>query len=177
MQRAIDLFYKFLEYFLIAMLAIMTIMVFSNVVLRYVFNSGLNISEELSRYCFVWVTFVGAVVTFRENSHLGIETLVMWFGRKGRIFCMILSNLIIALCSGIFFWGTWKQFDINASMHAPVTGLSMIWVYGIGLFTGSLMCIIALERVFRFMTGRVTDAEIATFAGENLTVEQLAERA
>ncbi|SES44744.1 TRAP transporter small permease [Rhizobium sp. NFR03] len=176
MQRAIDLFYKALEVFLIVMLAAMTIMVFSNVVLRYVFNSGLNVSEELSRYCFVWVTFVGAVVTFRENSHLGIETLVMWFGRRGRIFCMILSNLIIALCSAIFFWGTWKQFNINATMHAPVTKLSMIWVYGIGLFTGSFMCIIALERVFRYATGRATEEEVATFAGENLSVEQLAER-
>ena len=89
---------------------------------------------------------------------------------------MILSNIIILLCSAIFFWGTCKQSAINASMHAPVTGLSMIWVYGVGMFTGGIMFIIALERLYRFLTGKVREDEIAAFAGENLTIEQLSER-
>ncbi|MBD9389497.1 TRAP transporter small permease [Agrobacterium sp. AGB01] len=176
MQKAINLFYRLLEIILIALLAGMAIMVFVNVVMRYTMNSGLNVSEEMSRYFFVWITFIGAVLTFRENSHMGIETLVMFLSRGKRIFCMILSNIIIIACSAIFFWGTWKQSGINASMHAPVTGLSMIWVYGIGMFTGALMFIIALERLFRLLTGRVTEEEIAVFAGENLTIEQLSER-
>ncbi|UHS59165.1 TRAP transporter small permease [Agrobacterium vaccinii] len=176
MQRAIDLFYRFLELLLILLLSGMAIMVFVNVVMRYGFNSGLNVSEEMSRYFFVWLTFIGAVVAFREHSHLGIETLVMFLSRRGRIICMVLSNLVIITCSAIFFWGTWKQFPINASMAAPVTGMSMIWVYGIGLFTGAGMVLIALERLIRLVTGRVTDEEISAFAGENLTLEQLAER-
>lgn len=176
MQRAIDLFYRFLELLLILLLSGMAIMVFVNVVMRYGFNSGLNVSEEMSRYFFVWLTFIGAVVAFREHSHLGIETFVMFLSRRGRIICMILSNLVIILCSAIFFWGTWKQFPINASMAAPVTGMSMIWVYGIGLFTGAGMVLIALERLIRLVTGRVTDEEISAFAGENLTIEQMAER-
>ncbi|MET0172126.1 MAG: TRAP transporter small permease [Agrobacterium vaccinii] len=176
MQRAIDLFYRFLELLLILLLSGMAIMVFVNVVMRYGFNSGLNVSEEMSRYFFVWLTFIGAVVAFREHSHLGIETLVMFLSRRGRIICMVLSNLVIITCSAIFFWGTWKQFPINASMAAPVTGMSMIWVYGIGLFTGAGMVLIALERLIRLFTGRVTDEEISAFAGENLTLEQLAER-
>ncbi|CAD7048320.1 TRAP transporter small permease [Pseudorhizobium endolithicum] len=176
MQRAIDIFYKFLELLLILLLAGMAVMVFLNVVLRYGFNSGLNVSDELSRYFFVWVTFIGAVVAFREHSHVGVETLVMMFGRKGRIVCMILSNIIIIAVSAIFFWGTWKQSPINASMVAPVTKLPMIWVYGVGFFTGAGVVLIALERLLRLLTGRVTEEEIAAFAGENMSIEQLAER-
>ncbi len=176
MQKVINLFYRILETILVALLAGMAIMVFVNVVMRYTMNSGINVSEELARYFFVWITFIGAVVTFRENSHMGIETLVMFLSRRMRIFCMILSNIIILLCSAIFFWGTWKQSGINASMHAPVTGLSMIWVYGIGMFTGGIMFLIALERLFRLLTGKVREDEIAAFAGENLTIEQLSER-
>ncbi|MEJ8310779.1 TRAP transporter small permease [Agrobacterium larrymoorei] len=176
MQKVINLFYRILETILVALLAGMAIMVFINVVMRYTMNSGINVSEELARYFFVWITFIGAVVTFRENSHMGIETLVMFLSRRMRIFCMILSNIIILLCSAIFFWGTWKQSGINASMHAPVTGLSMIWVYGIGMFTGGIMFLIALERLYRLLTGKVREDEIAAFAGENLTIEQLSER-
>jgi TRAP-type C4-dicarboxylate transport system permease small subunit len=61
-------------------------------------------------------------------------------------------------------------------MDAPVTKISMIWVYGIGFFTGAGVVIIALERLVRLLTGRVTEEEIAAFAGENMTAEQMAER-
>ncbi|MCC2612276.1 TRAP transporter small permease [Neorhizobium sp. Rsf11] len=176
MQKTIDLFYKFLELLLIFLLSGMALMVFVNVVLRYAFNSGLTVSDEMSRYFFVWLTFIGAVVGFREYGHMGVETVVALFGRKGRIVCMIVSNLVIIGCSGIFFWGTWKQLPINASMSAPVTGLSMAWVYGIGFFTGAGCVIIALERLVRLVTGRVTEKELAAFAGEDMSLEHLSER-
>ena len=177
MQKAIDAFYRFLEILLIFFLSAMAVMVFVNVVLRYGFNSGLNVSDELSRYFFVWLTFIGAVVAFREHAHVGVETLVMLFGRRGRIICMILSNIVIIAVAAIFFWGTWKQVPINASMAAPVTKLPMIWVYGIGFFTGAGVVLIALERLIRLLTGRVTEEEIAAFAGENMSLEHLSERA
>jgi TRAP-type C4-dicarboxylate transport system permease small subunit len=176
MQKITDLFFRFLELLLILLLAGMALMVFANVVLRYGFNQGINISDEMSRYFFVWITFIGAVVAFREHAHLGVESLVAMLGRKGRIVCMILSNLVIIGCSAIFFWGTWIQLPINTSMVAPVTGLSMGWVYGVGFFTGAGCVLIALERLIRLLTGRVTEEEIAAFTGENLTIEQMAER-
>jgi TRAP-type transport system small permease protein len=169
MQRMIDYLFRPLEVVIVVLLAAMVIMVFGNVVLRYGFNTGIVVSEEMSRYLFVWLTFIGAVVTFRENAHMGVETLVRQFPRNGRLICMVASNVIIFFCAAVFFWGTWKQAPINASMTAPVTGLPMIWVYGIGFFTGGAMAIIALIRIVRVLTGYVTDEEIASFAGEFTT--------
>jgi TRAP-type transport system small permease protein len=169
MQRMIDYLFRPLEVAIVVLLAAMVIMVFGNVVLRYGFNTGIVVSEEMSRYLFVWLTFIGAVVTFRENAHMGVETLVRQFPRFGRLICMVASNVIIFFCSAVFFWGTWMQAPINASMTAPVTGLSMIWVYGVGFFTGGAMAIIALIRIVRVLTGYVTDEEIASFAGEFTT--------
>lgn len=57
MTKAIDFFYKILGALLVFLLAGMAIMVFVNVILRYAANSGLTVSEELSRYFFVWVVF------------------------------------------------------------------------------------------------------------------------
>ena len=169
MQRMTDYLFRPLEVAIVVLLAAMVLMVFGNVVLRYGFNTGIVISEEMSRYLFVWLTFIGAVVTFRENAHMGVETLVRQFPRFGRLFCMVASNVVIFFCSAVFFWGTWMQAPINASMTAPVTGLSMIWVYGVGFFTGGAMAIIALIRIVRVLTGYVTDEEIASFAGEFTT--------
>ena len=57
-------------------LMIMVVLVFGNVVLRYGFNSSITVSEEVSRWLFVWVTFMGAVVALREHTHLGTDVLV-----------------------------------------------------------------------------------------------------
>ncbi len=166
MQAAINLFYRMLEGLIVIALASMAVMVFGNVVLRYGFNSGIAVSEELSRFFFVWLSFIGAVIAFREYSHLGIETFVQRLSRTGRLVCMGISNVIVALCAGIFFWGTWQQLDINITMAAPVTGLSMGWVYGVGLFCGGGIFLIAVERIFRVLAGRTTEEEIAAFCGE-----------
>jgi len=167
MQKIIDLFYQLLGLIVVLLLAAMVVMVFANVLLRYGFNSGVLVSEELSRYCFVWLTFIGAVLAFREQAHMGIETLVARFQRRGRLIFMAASNVLIMVCSAIFFWGAVMQFDIQATMFAPVTGLSLIWVYGVGLFTGAACFIIAGLRLIQVLTGRVSDEDIARFAGED----------
>ncbi|WP_396998342.1 MULTISPECIES: TRAP transporter small permease [Ochrobactrum] len=176
-KKLTDLFFRFLALLMILALASMALMVFINVVLRYGMNSGIAISDEMSRYFFVWLTFIGAVVAHRENLHMGVETVVSRFGRTGRIVLMGFSNLIILGVSAVLFWGTWQQLPINASMVAPVSGLSMGWVYGIGLFTGAGIFLISLERLFRIVTGRITEDEISAFAGEHTSIEKLSERA
>lgn len=157
---------RIVEVVLVLLLAGMVVMVFTNVVLRYGFNTGINFSEEMSRYFFVWLTFTGAVLTFRDHAHIGVETMVRLFGRRGRLVCMALTNAIIVLCSAVLFYGTWMQHGINASMSAAVVGISMIWVFGIGYFTAVGIAMIALTRLVRILLGRVTPAEIARFAGE-----------
>lgn len=49
-------------------LAIMVVLVFGNVVLRYFFNSGITWSEEMSRYLFIWLTFLGAIGAFKTKN-------------------------------------------------------------------------------------------------------------
>ncbi len=94
-----------LEALLVALLASMVVMVFGNVVLRYLFNSGIDVSDELSRYFFVWLTYIGAVVVMRENGHLGVDTMVGKFGPRGRVACMVLSDIIVLACCLILLVG------------------------------------------------------------------------
>ena len=54
----------------------MVVMVFANVVLRYGFGSGITVSEEISRFLFVWLIFLGSVPVMRQHGHLGVEMLV-----------------------------------------------------------------------------------------------------
>jgi TRAP-type C4-dicarboxylate transport system permease small subunit len=166
MRRVVDRFFRVLEIILVLLLAGMVIMVFGNVVLRYLFDSGIDISEELSRYFFVWLTFIGAVVVAREHSHLGVDTLVRLFGRAGRRICVALSDVFVLVCCLVFFWGTWKQEGINASAVAPITGLPMSAVFDVGYFTSIGIGLMTAVRLYRTLFNRITDNELAIFAGE-----------
>ena len=68
MQTTINAFFKLLEFLVVACLVAMVIMVFGNVVLRYGFNSGISISDEMSRYCFIWLTYIGAMVAAKKAT-------------------------------------------------------------------------------------------------------------
>lgn len=65
MTWVIDRLCRALEFLIAAGLAVMVVLVFGNVVLRYGFNSGITVSEEVSRWLFIWGTFLGAVVALR----------------------------------------------------------------------------------------------------------------
>ena len=67
--KLIDWPFTVLKTFAACCLIAMIVMVFGNVVLRYAFNSGITISDEMSRYCFVWLTYIGAMVAIFRGGH------------------------------------------------------------------------------------------------------------
>lgn len=173
MRTIVDQLFKVFEIFITGCLAAMVVMVFGNAVLRklsdygiVLFGGGLDWSEELSRVLFVWLTFVGAVVVARDGAHLGVETLVARFGEAGRKVLLVASDVLVLICCIVFFWGTWRQAPLHAGNYAPVTGISMIWIYGFGFFASIGMGLIALARIVRTLTGSISPDEIRRFAGE-----------
>jgi len=154
------LFFRLAEGALVLMLSAMVVMVFGNVVLRYGFNTGLDFSEELSRFLFIWITFLGAIIAMRENAHLGLDTLIRVLPRAGKKFCFGLSNLLMLGCCSLMFYGTWRQHHINATTMSAVTGLPMIWVYGVGYLTSLAMGALIAGNLFKLATGRITDKDL-----------------
>ncbi len=151
---------KLTEAALAALLLGMVLMVFGNVVLRYAFNSGISVSEELSRFFFIWLTFIGAVLAAHEGAHLGVDMLLTRLSRKGRIVCLVACEVLTLVVCAMLFWGTWRQHDINATNAAPITRISMIWIFGLGYTTALGIGLHSLAKLWRLLTGRLGDAEL-----------------
>jgi TRAP-type C4-dicarboxylate transport system permease small subunit len=160
LQALADRLFKGVDALLAALLLAMVLMVFGNVVLRYGFNSGIAVSEELSRFCFVWLTFLGAIAAMRDNAHLGMDNLVGKLSRRGKLVCLAASQCLILLSCAMLAWGTWRQHEVNATNMAPVTGLSMIWVFGVGYVTALAIGAQSLIKLARIAGGRIDDAEL-----------------
>ena len=160
MKKPVDLFFKLLELLVVVSLVAMVIMVFGNVILRYAFNSGILVSEEMSRYCFIWLTYIGAMIAMRERGHLGVDTLVKHLPRAGKKVCLFASEALMLLCNVLFFVGTWKMHELQVTNVSPVVGISMIWIYGIGYVVAVVMALFNLHVLWRLVSGRITDDEL-----------------
>jgi TRAP-type transport system small permease protein len=134
-------------------LALMVVMVFGNVVLRYAFDSSITVSEELSRFIFVWITFGGAVLVFAEGGHIAMETITQRLSDAGQRACAVVSNLGILGCCVLMLIGGWKQTLINIANIAPVSGLSKGAVYAAAVVSAMCIGVLALRNLWRLMHG------------------------
>lgn len=154
------LFDALLKGFLALLLLAIVVMVFGNVVLRYGFNSGIDISEEMSRWCLVWLTFIGASLALKEGRHLGVDAFVVRLSRRGRSICFFVTRALMCAVSVLFFLGSLRQTRIDWDVAAPVTGLSTGLFYGVGVLFGAAAALITAWDLVRLLRGRLTDDEL-----------------
>ena len=112
-KKIIDGYCWFLNWVIAISLAVMVVLVFGNVVMRYGFNSGITLSEELSRWLFIWMTFMGAVIALKEHGHLGTDMLIGRLGPAGKKICLGLSHLLMLFTCALLFKGAYDQAVIN----------------------------------------------------------------
>lgn len=151
----------------------MVILVFGNVVLRYAFNSGITISEELSRWFFVWMVFLGALLGLRANGHLGFDMLLVRLTPMGRRICLVLSRLLMLGVVLLLLQGGWTQMLINLDVEAPASGLQMgIYFHSVMvLFAATAIPMLAAE-IFLAITGRTHDNDLVKMSGSTDAVHE-----
>ena len=160
MTKIIDGYFWLLKVLIALFLAIMVVLVFGNVVLRYAFNSGITVSEEVSRWLFVWVTYLGAIVAMREHGHLGVDSLVKRLPATGKKACLIVSQLLMLYVTWLLLVGSWEQTVINWDVAAPASGLSTGLFYGVGIVFSISAGIILLADLARAVSGRLSEADL-----------------
>lgn len=160
MNRYIDRCARALELTIAGFLALMVVLVFGNVVLRYGFNSGIVISEELSRWLFIWLTFMGALVALREHAHLGTDMLISRLPLAGKKACLLASQLGMLYINWLFFSGSLQQARINWDVLAPVSGWSMAIVYLSGVVFSLLAGALLLMQMLHTAFGRLREADL-----------------
>ena len=149
---------------------VMTCLVIMNVILRYVFNSGLSWSEEASRFLYIWVTFLGAMLANDaglHGEHMRMDFIVdMFHGVVRKIieiaaYLIILGLLIALLMGGIeVVSGTWAMK--TSALEIPKGS-----VYMVAPICFAYMGIQTLVKIYRII--KATD--------EDLTVKSIDEQA
>ncbi len=86
---------KWAEYLMIGLMASISLLIFTQVIFRYVFNYSLFWSEELGRYTLIWITFIGASVGFKKKGHVGVDFLYNTFSSQVKDILTVFSDFVI----------------------------------------------------------------------------------
>lgn len=160
LQRLIDLICRLFVFLMVVCLGLMVVMVFGNVVLRYGFNSGITVSEELSRWLFVWMTFLGAVVGVRNHAHLGTDSLVSRLPPVGKKICFAAAHALMLGMCWLMFSGAWQQTVINYGTTSAVMEASMAWFYVSGVVFAVLAALIIGHELWKLFAGQLGEGDM-----------------
>ncbi len=117
-------FDRIIEAIVVAAFLIFVAVTFGQVVLRYGFGRPLTWSEEVSRYLFVWVVFVGAGVAARYQGHIALDFLVSRFlpGLRRGV-AVVMGVLSLAMLLLVFVWYGWALTQVSMRQESPATGV------------------------------------------------------
>lgn len=127
-------------------LAGMVLAVFLNVVLRYFFNTGLAISEELSRLLFVWLVCIGAVLAMAEGKHLGFDMVTSRLQGRSAAVCRWLTRALIAVALYYLITGSWQQVLAGLASRSPVMNYPLALGAAGTLVMGAAMAVLLLAE-------------------------------
>ncbi|GHS94923.1 ATP-independent transporter subunit [Synergistales bacterium] len=132
----------------------MMIVTFSQVVARYAFRQSLSWSEEVGRYTFIWISFLGLAAAFKSGSHVALDLLVKTLkGTPLRALRILNGALIVVLSSTILISGL-KLFQVGMRQRSPALGLPMHMVYIVVPLSGLLILYFSLRALWESLHRR-----------------------
>lgn len=139
----------FEAYALVFLSVFTVVLIFLQVVMRYVFSNSLTWSEELARYAFIWMIYIGVSYGVKTRKHLGVDALSMLFKRKGQIIISMIANISFLVFVVVM---TYFGLDVvtrvtrdSAALQIPMEWVYLAPVVGFALTTIRLIQNLAIE--------------------------------
>ncbi len=153
MNKISQIISKSLDVFSVILLVCMSLLVIINVGMRFLLNSGIVFSEELSRFLFIWVVYIGSIIAVRDDSHIYVDFMRKKLPSKLQFVLKIICEIAMILGCTLFFLGSIDLTEVNITDHSPVAGISLGFVYFAGLAGSFGMIVMLLIRLIRLFLG------------------------
>ena len=136
------------EWLIAALLAAMTLLTFIQVVLRYVFNTGLIWALEATTYLFLWLVLIGISYGVRVNAHIGVDMVVKLCGSRLRRIIGLIAVAFCFLYAGLMVYGSWVYIDKMIALGIDAEDIPLPrWLLGIVLPIGFALLFVRLVTV------------------------------
>lgn len=148
MSKNDSLSYRLLKWFVAILLMIITVLTFYQIVMRYAFNMAPSWSEELVRFLFVWLSFVGAGMGVRDKIHIGVDVVVNLLPAPVQRITAMVVAAGLALLGGFLIRSGLDIVMMTSSQPSPALGLPMSYVYMALPAMGTLVVAYSLDDLW-----------------------------
>ncbi|NYT36429.1 TRAP transporter small permease [Allopusillimonas soli] len=140
---------KTTQWVLTAMLLLMTLVLFAQIIFRYFFEMPLVWSEEMALVLMIWVTFLGSALLLASHEHISIDFMVELMPPVWQRWLGILAAVLLAAFNIALTYGAWLVVQATASSTSPGMGISMAWHYGGTMLGGLLLSLVSVEELIK----------------------------
>jgi C4-dicarboxylate transporter DctQ subunit len=146
-----------------AALAFCSLLLFVNVVLRYVFLAPISWAEELTLYLMAWIVFVGSSVAVRTRGHIAIDLLPLALSPSGRRrLALTIAFLMLVFLAVFFFYSAEHTLRVRSVGQVMPVMRSPMWLAYLAMPVGSaLMFLRTCQLIWRLMRTRATSEHFA----------------
>ena len=120
---------KSLEILVVLILSLMSVLVIVNVALRIIADTGIVVSEELSRFLFIWVVFLGSILAMKEDGHIYVDFIRKAFPAPLRTVVKFFSYGAMLYCCYLLCIGSYELYEFNMEDLSPVAQIPMGYIY------------------------------------------------
>ena len=138
-------------------ISVTTILVVINIVLRYIFNSGLVWSEEVATGCFVWSVFIGAVAVFKHRGHVGVDIIVKKMPQGVQKDVALITDIILVALNGYMSYLSVLYISKSYTKMTPVLGISSAYISSCVLIAFVLMTMYSVKFVWQDLRGQAKE--------------------
>lgn len=142
-----------LEYLCAALLIVIVLIIFANVIGRYFFHAPLRWSDEVAQYMFLWLSYLGALAALMRGRHYSVPNLVEMLPRLPRAAVKTLSDLIVLLMLLVLVWFGWQLVDRLSFQTSPALGLPVYYAYVALPLTAALMAVVVCGQIINRLRG------------------------
>ena len=129
----------------IVLMAAIVVMTFVNAALRYTVGKNVLSFEEYSRFCFVWICYLGTIIAFEEKRHICVTIVSDLLKGTVKRAVVFVGRLIILAASGVVFYAGLLYLRRAVTYHTAATNTNMgVVVVGLPL---TALCLIVIQAV------------------------------
>lgn len=167
-MKALGKFFKWveiaLELIMGILLAFMIITIFINVIDRYCFGFAIPWSEEMSRWAMVWMCFIGVVLAFIHDDHMGLDLITSKFHGRMKYLSDTIIFAIILFISYLLTDGAVELTIKNVRWISSATGASYSYLYAAGILQGVLLLLLSVYKLAISIGSLIMNKPLSPFA-------------
>lgn len=142
-----------LEYLCAALLIVIVLVVFANVIGRYFFHAPLRWSDEVAQYMFLWLSYLGALAALMRGRHYSFPNLVEMLPRIPRAVVKTISELIVVLILLVLVWFGWQLVNRLSFQTSLTLGVPVYYAYVALPLTAALMAMVVCGQMINRLRG------------------------